>query len=147
VTLPPARRRKTSAAIFTASMADVVFLLIVFFILTYSVSSDLTQVELPKTRIRTDVPRDAALISIASPDDREVIRVSTGQEIAMLVSSDDEILTFASTVVAADPEREFVIKADHGVSYERVDTVLDALKQARATTIYLLSEAESLQAR
>ena len=40
--LAAARRPRTSAGIFTASMADVVFLLLVFFLLTYTVSPDPT---------------------------------------------------------------------------------------------------------
>ena len=43
------RERKDAAAIFTASMADIVFLLIVFFVLTYKVEVDKTQMNLPET--------------------------------------------------------------------------------------------------
>ena len=138
-----ARRPRTSGGIFTASMADVVFLLIVFFVLTYTVSPDLTRVKLPKTVVRTEVPRDAAIISIASPEDQQVIRVSTGREMALPVASDEEIVSFVSTMVAADPNQAFVVKADSGVRYERIDTVLDALKEANASLIFLLSEQET----
>ncbi len=138
--LTAARRPGTSAGIFTASMADVVFLLIVFFALTYTVSPDVTRVELPKTVVRAKIPRESAIISIASPEDRQVIRLSTGREVAMPISSDDEIASFASLMVASDPDQAFVVKADRGVQYERIDTVLDALKQANAKQVYLLSE-------
>ncbi len=101
--LAAARRPGMSAGIFTASMADVVFLLIVFFVLTYTVSPDLTRLRLPKTIVRNEVPIDAAIISIASPADREIIRVSTGREMAMAVGSDEEVLSFAANMVAVDP--------------------------------------------
>jgi biopolymer transport protein ExbD len=140
-----ARRRMTSAGIFTASMADVVFLLLVFFILTYTVSPDLTQLELPRTRVRTEVPEGSAIISIAPPAEREQIRVSTGEEPALPIGSDEEIVSFASTLVAGDPQQPFVIRADRGVQYERIDTVLDALKQANAREVYLLSEQETVE--
>lgn len=138
--LTATRRPGTSAGIFTASMADVVFLLIVFFALTYTVSPDVTRVELPKTVVRTEIPRETAIISIASPKDRQVIRLSTGKEVAMPISSDDEIASFAALMIAGDPDQAFVVKADHGVRYERIDTVLDALKQANARRVFLLSE-------
>ena len=138
--LTAARRPGTQAGIFTASMADVVFLLIVFFALTYTVSPDITRVQLPETMVRTEIPRESAIISIASPEDRQVIRLSTGREVAMPISTDDEIASFASLMIAVDPDQAFVVKADRGVRYERIDTVLDALKQANAKQVYLLSE-------
>ncbi len=136
------RSRKVEGSIFTASMADIVFLLIVFFVLTYNVEVDRTQVKLPKTWIRTDVPKEAAYISI---DKQGIIRVSTGKEMSLPVGSDEEVVTFASNVVAEDPSKEFVIKADQGVRYEYVDKVLDALKQAKAKVIYLLSQQETVE--
>ena len=63
------RERKDAAAIFTASMADIVFLLIVFFVLTYKVEVDRTKMDLPDTWMRIKVPEKAAVISIAPPDD------------------------------------------------------------------------------
>jgi len=136
------RARKTEAGIFTASMADIVFLLIVFFVLTYNVEVDRTQVKLPKTWVRTDIPKEAAFVSI---DESGVIRVSTGKEMSLPVGSDEEVVTFASNVVAADPNKEFVLKADKDTKYEHVDKVLDALKQAKAKVIFLLSEQKTVE--
>lgn len=138
------RARRVGGEIFTASMADIVFLLIVFFVLTYNTEVDRTQVDLPETWVRTDIPKKAAVISIAPPAQGEVIRVSTGEEMSLPVSTDEEIVTFASNVVAQDPTKEFIIKADRGVRYERVDAVLDALKQAKVKVIFLLSNQETV---
>jgi biopolymer transport protein ExbD len=139
-----ARRHLPAARIFTASMADIVFLLIVFFVLTYQVTPDRVKVDLPETMSRVTIPENAALISIAPPSQGEVIRVSTGKENSLLVYSDEEIVTFATLVVASNPEHHFVIKADREVSYKRVDTVLDALKRARAKVIFLLSDQRTI---
>ncbi len=98
--------RKTGAEIFTASMADIVFLLIVFFVLTYNTEKDRTQVDLPETWNRSEIPKDAAVISIAPPEQGTIIRVSTGEEMSLPVSTDEEVVTFASNVVAQDPEQE-----------------------------------------
>ena len=136
------RERKTEAQIFTASMADIVFLLIVFFVLTYNVEVDRTQVQLPKTWVRTDIPKESAYISI---DSDGIVRVSTGKEMSLPVSSDEEVLSFAANVVASDPNKPFVLKADKGVKYDRVDKVLDALKQAKARVIFLLSEQKTVE--
>ncbi|MCP4897136.1 MAG: biopolymer transporter ExbD [bacterium] len=124
-------------------MADVVFLLIVFFVLTYQVDLDPTRVELPESHNRIEVTKNAAIISIAPPSQQQVIRVSTGKEKSMRVHSDDEIASFALNVLAADPDQHFIIKADHRVKYERIDTVIETLKAARAEVIFLLSEQKT----
>jgi biopolymer transport protein ExbD len=138
------RVRKSAAGIFTASMADIVFLLIVFFVLTYKVEVDRTKMELPDTWIRIKIPEKAAVVSIAPPAQGSIIRVSTGEEMSLPVSTDEEVVTFASTLVAQDPNKEFIIKADESVPYERVDAVLDALKQSKVKYIFLLSDQETV---
>jgi biopolymer transport protein ExbD len=140
------RDRKTGAQIFTASMADIVFLLIVFFVLTYKVEVDRTRMDLPDTWVRIKVPEKAAVISISPPgaDPPLTIRVSTGEEMSLPVSTDEEIVTFASTEVARNPNKEFIVKADNAVPYERVDAVLDALKQSKVKFIFLLSDQKTV---
>jgi biopolymer transport protein ExbD len=142
------RDRKSAAQIFTASMADIVFLLIVFFVLTYKVEVDRTKMDLPDTWIRIKVPEKAAVISIAPPDDMTApltVRVSTGEEMSLPVSTNEEVVTFASTEVARNPNKEFIIKADKQVPYEHVDAVLDALKQSKVKFIYLLSDQKTVE--
>jgi biopolymer transport protein ExbD len=141
------RDRKGAAQIFTASMADIVFLLLVFFILTYKVEVDRTKMDLPDTWVRSKVPEKAAVISIAPPDDITApltVRVSTGEEMSLPVSTNEEVVTFASTEVARNPNKEFIVKADEQVPYEHVDAVLDALKQSKVKNIYLLSEQKTV---
>jgi biopolymer transport protein ExbD len=142
------RERKGAAQIFTASMADIVFLLIVFFVLTYKVEVDRTKMDLPDTWIRIKVPEKAAVISIAPPDDMTApltVRVSTGEEMSLPVSTNEEVVTFASTEVARNPNKEFIVKADEQVPYEHVDAVLDALKQSKVKFIYLLSDQKTVE--
>ena len=142
------RDRKVAGQIFTASMADIVFLLLVFFIVTYKVEVDRTKMDLPDTWIRSKIPEKAAVISIAPPDDITApltVRVSTGEEMSLPVSTTEEVITFASTEVARDPNKEFIIKADEQVPYEYVDAVLDALKQSKVKNIYLLSEQKTVK--
>ena len=131
---------------FADAQADIRVL--VFFILTYKVEVDRTKMELPDTWMRIKVPEKAAVISIAPPDDLTApltVRVSTGEEMSLPVSTDEEVVTFASTEVARDPNKEFIIKADEQVPYERVDAVLDALKQSKVKYIYLLSEQKTVE--
>ncbi len=136
-----AARSTQNPIIPTASMADIAFLLIIFFMVTISFEVDKTQVMLPKTAIRLEVPKKAAYISIT---ENGQIRVSSGEEISVPVPGPEDVLSFAATVVAQNPQKEFVLKADRGVPYRYVDRVVDALKQAKAQVIYLLSQQETV---
>ena len=136
------RSGKTSDAVIpTASMADIAFLLIIFFMLTITFEVDKTQVALPKTAIRMEVPKKAAYISVT---ENGQIRVSDGEEVSSLVPGPEDVLSFAAEVLASNPDKEFVLKADREVPYETIDRVIDALKQAKARVIYLLSQQETV---
>ena len=123
----------------TASMADIAFLLIIFFMVTINFEVDKTTVGLPLTELRFEIPKKAAYISIIESGQ---IRVSSGEEISVPVPGPENVLSFAVDVVANNPGKAFVLKADKNVPYRYVDSVIDALKQARAEVIYLLSEQE-----
>ena len=124
----------------TASMADIAFLLIIFFMVTINFEVDKTQVFLPRTEVRLEIPKKSAYISITEAGQ---IRVSGGEEISVPVHPED-VLSFAADVVARDPSKDFVLKADKNVPYRYVDGVIDSLKQAKAKVIYLLSEQETV---
>ena len=128
------------AVIPTASMADIAFLLIIFFMLTMTFEVDKTRVELPETVVRMEVPKKAAYISV---NEAGQIKVSSGEELSVPVAGSQDVLSFAAGVVATNPDKDFVIKADKEVPYRTVDGIIDALKRANVKVIYLLSRAES----
>jgi biopolymer transport protein ExbD len=134
-------RSVQNSGIPTASMADIAFLLIIFFMVTISFEVDKTQVSLPRTEIREEIPKKSAYISVIESGQ---IRVSAGDEISVPVPGPEEVLSFAAGVVQSDPNKAFVLKADRDVPYRYVDSVIDALKQAKAQTIYMLSEQETV---
>ena len=130
-------KNKFQPAIPTASMADIAFLLIIFFMLTMTFEVDKTQLALPKTDIRLEIPKKAAYVSI---EENGQLRVSNGEEMAAVVPGVEDVLSFAATITAGDPSKAFVIKADHDTPYKHVDDVLDVLKRAKVEIIYLLSD-------
>jgi len=131
--------KKSQAVIPTASMADIAMLLIIFFLVTFQIEVDKSEVTLPKTGIRMEVPKKAAYVSVTEPG---FIRVSSGEEISVQVPGPEEVFSFASGVVARDPSKAFVLKADRNVPYRIVDEVIDALKRANVRNVFLLSEEE-----
>lgn len=134
-------QQQTKAVIPTASMADIAFLLIIFFMLTFTIEVDRTQVALPQTMIRNEVPKKSALISV---DPAGQIRVSSGEEMSVPVPSEEDVLSFAAGIVQTDPTKTFVIKADQDTPYRIVDGIIDALKQAKVRDVYLLSQQETV---
>lgn len=135
-------RNRPNAVIPTASMADIVFLLIIFFILTFNLEVDKARVTLPKSELRFEVPKKAAVISITEVGQ---MRVSDGESASTVVGGPEDVLSFATGVIAGNPEKEFVLKADSGVAYRNVDRVIDMLKQARVPVVYLLSDQEAVE--
>jgi biopolymer transport protein ExbD len=133
--------KRQDAVIPTASMADIAFLLIIFFMVTITFEVDKTQVTLPESALRYEIPKKSAYISVTEDG---TIRVSSGDEISVVVPGPEDVLSFAASVVALDPQKAFVIKADDEVRYEVIDRVIDSLKQAKVETLYLLSRAETV---
>ncbi len=134
------RRHEAGAVIPTASMADIAFLLIVFFMVTITFEKDKTQVALPKTELRFEVPKEAAYISVT---DNGQIRVTNGEYMSTPVPPDD-VVSFAANLVVEFPGRPVVLKADDNVPYRNIDKVIDSLKQAKVEKIFLLSEQRTI---
>jgi biopolymer transport protein ExbD len=133
--------KRQDAAIPTASMADIAFLLIIFFMVTVTFEVDKAQLTLPESHIRLEVPKKSAYVSVTEDG---TIRVSSGEEISVVVPGPEDVVSFAASVVASDPTKVFVIKADTNTRYQLVDRVIDGLKQAKVETIFLLSGPEAM---
>jgi biopolymer transport protein ExbD len=135
-------RHDQKSVIPTASMADIAFLLIVFFMVTITFEKDKTQVALPKTELRLEVPKIAAYISVT---EQGQIRVTNGEYMSTLVQRVDDVDSFAANLVASYPGRPVVLKADGNVPYRHIDRIIDSLKQAKVELIYLLSEQKTVE--
>jgi biopolymer transport protein ExbD len=135
-------RHQAGAIIPTASMADIAFLLIVFFMVTITFEKDKAQVVLPKTDLRFEIPKIVAIISIRADGQ---IKCTDGEGMSSSLPAED-VVTFAANVVTKYPGRPIILKADGEVPYEKVDKILDSLKQAKVELIYLLSDQKEVEA-
>ena len=131
--------RRIAPLIPTASMADIAFLLIIFFMLTTSFSQERTNVELPQSLIRTEVARDSAIIAITADG---ILRFTDGERPAFVLGSAREVGLLTAEIVQWIPEKEFLIKADRMVRYELIDAVLEQLRLNGAKKIGLLTEKQ-----
>ena len=135
-------RRPLRGVIPTATMADIAFLLIIFFMVTTAYSLDRTALELPQTAEQQQAPKGAALVVIAADD---TFRFSAGEEDARPVEGIDGLAAAIRQVTGANRLHPFTIKADRRVTYRTIDAVLEQLRQAGAENITLLSRGEGGQ--
>jgi len=131
------REKKLVATIPTASMADIAFLLIIFFMLTTSFSPVKTSVDLPESVDRAEVEQNSAIVAITTLNE---IVFSDGDNPGFNVNSAQELAPHIQAVVRANPNKQFVIRADRAVKYSNVDAVLDQLRRNGARNIGLLTE-------
>ncbi len=132
-------KRSLGAVIPTASMADIAFLLIVFFMVTTAYSLDRTPMELPETKQQEQTQKGAAIIAITHD---EVFRFSAGDEDTRGVDGIGGLAEAIRGVTAANRLHPFVIKADRRVKYRVIDQVLEQLRSAGADNVTLLSQGE-----
>lgn len=132
-------KRSLAPVIPTASMADIAFLLIVFFMVTTAYSLDRTPMELPETRQQEQTQKGSAIIAITAD---EMFRFSAGEQDTHVVDGIGGVAQAIRTVTASNKLHPFVIKADRRVKYRVIDQVLEQLRAAGAENVTLLSQGE-----
>lgn len=126
----------------TASMADIAFLLIIFFMLTTTFSPERTSVSLPDSEKRTEVQQKAAIVAITAAGQ---LVYTDGEQISRPVVDMEQLGRQVKALVELFPKKEFLIKADQSVRYELVDQVLEELRGAGARNIGLLTDQKVLR--
>ena len=133
------RVRRVDAVIPTASMADIAFLLIIFFMLTTSFSPVKMSVDLAEAANREEVEKLAAIIAIGPNGDTEI---SDGLQPGNKVNNLDELDIFIKEVLATDPTKQFIIKADKNIHYGAFNALYEKLRSNNCRRIALLTEAK-----
>lgn len=134
------RSRQTFGSVIpTATMADIAFLLIIFFMVTTAYSLDRTALQLPQTAEQQQAPKGAALIVITAD---EQYLFSAGEENTRPLGGVEELTASIRSVTAANRLHPFTVKADRTVKYRVIDAVLEQLRAAGAENVTLLSRGE-----
>lgn len=126
----------------TAGMADIAFLLLIFFMLIVY-EPDRTAVDLPNSEIRAGSDSKAALVILAVGDGGPsdvVFRFTDGVHESKVIPGVEAVRAEAGRVLSIDPGKLFKIKADGTVSARLVTRVFDALSDAGAGTILMLTD-------
>jgi len=134
------RSRRIQAVIPTASMADIAFLLITFFMYTTSFSVDRTEMELPESVVRQMIEKDAAIIALTVD---EKILISDGLRESAPVDDPPQLENTVKEIISAHPNRQFIIKCDKSAPYRVFNQVYEILLRNNVTNISLLTEKKS----
>lgn len=128
------RKRRGKIEIPNASMSDIAFLLLIFFILTTTISVDKSPVVLPKSKNRTEIPKDHQIISVQK---NSVVQFA-GEPVMMA-----DVQPLAAMEVMKDKERIFMLKADKGVQWVIMDELLEQMRKARARNLSMPTEQKT----
>ena len=123
-----------SEVIPTASMADITFLLIIFFMVgtVFNVDRGI-EMRLPQSKVQQDISEENVVISVDAEKKIFIDGESTNLK-GIGKSAADRIL--------GHPERFVLLKSDRSVPYSIVIDILDELLQAGVTNIALPTEKE-----
>ncbi len=141
------RSQRAHAMIPTASMADIAFLLIIFFMVTTVYDVDRSQVRLPLSGTRSEAAKGSAVVVIekAGATGGVVYRFSDGKRMSRTVGGAADLYLEASRITYGDPARQFVVKADATIRYAVVDDVLDQLRSAGVQNVLLLTRPKGVE--
>jgi len=137
-----ASKRRPTAKIPTAGMADIAFLLLIFFMLIVY-EPDRTEVDLPDSSVRAGSGKESALVILApgegGPSD-VVFKFTDGVADSRVIPGVDAIGDEARQVLASHPRTVFKIKADGKISARLVTRVFEALSDAGAAKVLMLTD-------
>jgi biopolymer transport protein ExbD len=133
------RVEKVTAVVPTASMADIAFLLIIFFMLTTSFSPVKMSVDLAEAAEREEVEKDAAIVAIGPNGEMEI---SNGIQPGDRIDTMEQLDIFLKEIVSSEPTKQFIIKADKNIPYHTFNNVYERLRMNNCRRIALLTEAK-----
>lgn len=130
------KKSRTSGEIPTASMADIAFLLLIFFLVTtiFDEQKGLSIV-LPEQGEEIDIPARNILHLVIQPDG--IVEVQRGESPQIQQASSGQIAAIWRMEVAENPQLIAAVKTAPGAPYRYMVDVLDQLQVAGATRVNL----------
>jgi biopolymer transport protein ExbD len=120
------RRNKVEASFSMSSMTDIIFLLLIFFVISSTMSSpNDIKINLPQSKASTTTKQVIAKVSI-DKDGNYFIAVGSDQPVAIAAEAlEAQIMS----LVAKDSSTYIALHADQEIAYKEVVKVLDIANQ------------------
>lgn len=116
------RRNRVEAGFAMSSMTDLIFLLLLFFVMASTMSSpNDIKINLPQSRAKTNTKQVVAKVSI---DNLGNYFVALGKEKAVQIAPED-LEAYLSSVQQQDSTMYIALHADEDIAYKEVVNVLD----------------------
>lgn len=120
------RRNKVEATFAMSSMTDLIFLLLLFFVMASTMSSpNDIKINLPQSRAKTTTRQVVAKVSI---DNLGNYFVAVGKAKPQSINPDD-LEAYLSNIQQQDPTMYIALHADEDIPYKEVVRVLDIANQ------------------
>jgi biopolymer transport protein ExbD len=130
------RKKRVSGEIPTASMADIAFLLLIFFLTTTVFDEEKgLQIVLPEQAETVEVSQKNVLHIVIQANG--VVRLKRGESPQEQLVQPNEISSIWRLEVSQNPNLIAAVKTDPSAPYKRMIDVLDALQSANAERISL----------
>jgi len=130
------RKQRVSDEIPTASLADIAFLLLIFFLTTTVFNEEKgLPIVLPEEQKEQEVASKNLLFLMVQPDGR--VRIKRGESEQEQVVPSDQVEGIVRQELGANPNLITAIQTDPGAAYRHMVSVLDEVKLAGAERISL----------
>lgn len=128
------RRKKVAPSVPVSSMADIAFLLLVFFMVTSVLDSDPDlPIELPDVPGGEQLNKKIANLYLSADENRTVYFNSVKRPL-------NEALSEIRAKLTTTPDLKVLIHADQNLTYEELDNVFESLKEIGALKISLVTQ-------
>ena len=134
------KKQKAEAVVPTSSMADIAFLLLIFFMVTTIFRlEDGLPIQLPKAAAAEQVPRER--VTHIWVNERN--QISINDKIVRL----DDVQGIILGRLMQNPAVVIALNADQRVNYRLMDKIMEELKQVNATKVSFTADYERFRSR
>ncbi|MGB6138539.1 MAG: protein TolR [Shewanella sp.] len=134
------KRRRPVAEINVVPYIDVMLVLLIIFMVTAPIVSQGVKVELPQGNAET-LPPDSKPPIVASIDAAGEYFLNVGSSSNSVAMDLEQVSTEVGALIALEPLRPVVVKADRSIPYESVIQLMISLQSAGVPAVGLMTDS------